>query len=728
MIGQNADAAIAFLNLFRQVADIDGLPSEKQIEFDELVGSVLSPRFPGGLLSYPRQDEATMYYAIAASASEWRKLRPLLIAYAGPTLTSFRGWPEPLQPSLPVEACLLAGGWHIVARLIPGKEQRVVQMTRRSLVRMLEAIEAAPMTTQVAYEPTSRLIARFVDFLNGNNRVEAERILELCRSELRLDALNLLFLRVQLLAHFNDWSGVSEIPEFSSLCYTRKPSAVTNALLEALYQTHLSPIDGENWMERQRTCWRNEVRQFARPLLRLPIPQSCSASALKLFAWDALEAIPRRLDLEEAVLVHRDSIGELAGALDQLDGNVIETTHAEGTPTKALQDDPIAVAQHALANADSTDTLAAIGNALLQFEHLDEDQRQELLRSGPFRSFWQNLNFETGGTSPPIGWIDWLHRLPVPEFVSAFSVLQRAVTEWPASSLVDSVEVAELAKALGAVPDSPPASDRIADAIPLLVSWVVDDPQFPRAAMSPVYETLLYHLVVGGRRASIVYDSAAPLIRALLAIGLPPAQYGALLDDCLELIGAGAGTRNVYWLLDILEETILNTSPAPERRQAFWYAAHARLVPLRTHLSPGQSVAVNKLAASLGWESTEIEAFTIPASGTRMDALRAAMSGTSIAIYSLTESAARQAGQALEAIAPDVKISISSDTGGTAALKSMAQNSDICVVATASAKHAATGFIQQMRPRNKPLLFAAGRGFSSIVRAIEVFLLGSESV
>jgi glycerate-2-kinase len=41
------------------------------------------------------------------------------------------------------------------------------------------------------------------------------------------------------------------------------------------------------------------------------------------------------------------------------------------------------------------------------------------------------------------------------------------------------------------------------------------------------------------------------------------------------------------------------------------------------------------------------------------------------------------------------------------------------VIATSSAKHTATKFIQKNRPKDKTTLFAAGKGSSSIIRALE---------
>jgi len=53
----------------------------------------------------------------------------------------------------------------------------------------------------------------------------------------------------------------------------------------------------------------------------------------------------------------------------------------------------------------------------------------------------------------------------------------------------------------------------------------------------------------------------------------------------------------------------------------------------------------------------------------------------------------------------------------------LAQIVDLMIVATAPAKHAATGLIQRGLPRKKPTVVASGVGISSIIRDIEVHYL-----
>ena len=84
------------------------------------------------------------------------------------------------------------------------------------------------------------------------------------------------------------------------------------------------------------------------------------------------------------------------------------------------------------------------------------------------------------------------------------------------------------------------------------------------------------------------------------------------------------------------------------------------------------------------------------------------LSGKTLSIYSLTESATEaQTAKALSELVPDLKISISNDKVGSPSLKSLARNSDIFVISTSSAKHAATTFIQNNRPKDKITLFSS---------------------
>jgi hypothetical protein len=101
------------------------------------------------------------------------------------------------------------------------------------------------------------------------------------------------------------------------------------------------------------------------------------------------------------------------------------------------------------------------------------------------------------------------------------------------------------------------------------------------------------------------------------------------------------------------------------------------------------------------------------------------LEGKMVALYTLTESAGRQASEALAEAFPSVRIELTSDHVCTPRLKALAHEADLFVVATASAKHAATDCIQRHRAANLRTAYAAGRGATSTLRAVKVSIIGT---
>jgi hypothetical protein len=212
--------------------------------------------------------------------------------------------------------------------------------------------------------------------------------------------------------------------------------------------------------------------------------------------------------------------------------------------------------------------------------------------------------------------------------------------------------------------------------------------------------------------------STGLLAKALLSVGLATDAYKDLLGDVSELMGSGLGADSVYWLLDIVEETLRFPSPDAEARLSFWHSALARIEPLRSRLNALQRASLAELAGTLGWSTETVDAIVSTASP---DNGRAVPSGLRIAIYTLTEAVSRQAKVVLERTLPSAVVDCSAEHGGSRELKAMAENADIFVIVALSAKHAATDFIRSHRGK-RPLLYAQGHGFTSILRCIDEFL------
>jgi hypothetical protein len=93
-----------------------------------------------------------------------------------------------------------------------------------------------------------------------------------------------------------------------------------------------------------------------------------------------------------------------------------------------------------------------------------------------------------------------------------------------------------------------------------------------------------------------------------------------------------------------------------------------------------------------------------------------------VAIYTLTESAGIRAKNTLRMRSPLCKVELSHDKSGNAHLRDLARSADIFVVATSSAKHAATIFIETNRLSKNSLIRPLGKGTSSILKALVDYL------
>ncbi len=372
-------------------------------------------------------------------------------------------------------------------------------------------------------------------------------------------------------------------------------------------------------------------------------------------------------------------------------------------------------ARERLIAGEATESVDVMSAALVALGRLNEAQRVELARAEPFRSALRALEQEAGCTSVPTSWLMWLTRVSDPTFTNALALARMGAEEWPiAGDSVDPVDVASLFDALNKAQSDSLAAERTAQALPYIVAALQRDPLFPNSAMTQIYSSLLTLLALGSGRGTTVYDSSLILVEALLSIGIDAAQYRETAADVDELAGEGFGVRMVYWTLELIESFMRSPAPDAAAREKLVHSVLARLTPLRGRLSCLQQAAVHSLSSEFGWTIDALPA----QQDLGNDGLASRLRGKSIAIYSLVEGASRQAKVALQAISGDIDVQCSADQGGTAQLRALATNSDLFVVAWAAAKHAATDFIRTHRG-DRPLVYAEGKGVSSLLRAVE---------
>ncbi|MET3793443.1 protein DpdD [Aquamicrobium terrae] len=704
MIGPTLDAAGAVLADLVALQPCAGASPDVTVLCADVTRSVIAEAFPGALV--PVIDSAgSMQVNVAASTmSDWRRLKPILLAFAGPTLTGFDGVPEPFDTADPVGTRLMLAAPAVTAIMrLPGDDRSRIAALR-AVLRARDTLARAPELQRLAPVPTSWLLTRFQDYLNVGRRDAAAAVLERLRSEFRLDALNIKFLEVQLLAIFEDWTRIVALPEFRSLCVARRTPATTAFLLEALYRTYIAePFDAEN-VAGTRTAFETLVQPFIQSMLITGAPPGLQAGGWRLLGLEALGS-----GHGDLLSILADRMHELGWIADLLPARV------SATPQAAEVADPIDTAREALIQAEAVDSIDLLTGAMAAIARLSSDELALLRETMPFRPMVQATD-ELASITPPTSWIAWLDRASDPAFTNALDFARRGKDEWEiGASVGDPVAVRALVAALEKVQGDELAGDRTTQALPYLVAWLQRDAEFPRAALSPIYGRLLTLFALGSARGATIYESSQVLVEALLAAGLDQKAYHDLIADIDEIAGDGFGVDMVYWVLGLVESFMNAAAPDASARETFLHRILARIVPIYGRLTRLQRIAVTLLSSELGWPLPVTPATDSPSAD---DDLANRLAGLRIAIYSLSDSSSRQAKSALEEITSAVTVDTNADHGGSVRLRALAENSDIFVITWLSAKHAATEFIRKHRG-SSTLLYAQGRGFSSILRAIE---------
>ncbi|MBS5904539.1 MAG: hypothetical protein KIC89_17850 [Acetobacteraceae bacterium] len=713
----------------------DHVPADAQA----LSRTIEAAWFPGAV--FPARDVggALVFYAAATTPAEWRKLQPLLVAFAGPTLTDFDGAPQRLDPTHPVEQALLAAGVIDAARLRPGRFARGEQAALRALVRLVSLLEGAPDLAMARPEPTARLLAALQDALNAGDLAESWRIHGVLREESRLEAINLLQLEMQILAASSDWGAVRWHDRFETLALAGPSPGTAEALLEAIYWTAAyNPSEGQ---ERSREeVLADPAVEFARLLLP-GAPETTKPAVQRLRdllshapseeagsdvspARAAAAEVPAQgvppEDIRSEDGCWTDSAGGEPGT-DEPEASVFHSTEITSELRLSLKGsveaplDPVARARAAfmtVAGLPPEGNPAADANLIEAVAVLSDEAREDLLRRPMNLALWREILERTGEHRPPQDWSEWVDALAREDF-DAIEVAARGATAWRlANQDLDPAVARALAARIEAIP-SGLAEERYGAAIPYLVQWAQSDPQWPRQSLCSVYLAILVRMALGARRGETTLRSAAGLLEGALRCGLAPAEYRDALDAAEGICIEGLSRTSAYGALEIVE-IVRSFAPADaDRLQAFSLNVVSVLAALANRLTEGQRLALGALATEAGVELGLTEAAAAP------EALAgSSLAGKILGIYTLTEGAGRQAEAMLRTAIPSLVVELNHDYGGSAALAAMVARADLVVVAWASAKHAATEFIKARRG-GRPLVYAAGKGATSIVRAVE---------
>ena len=421
------------------------------------------------------------------------------------------------------------------------------------------------------------------------------------------------------------------------------------------------------------------------------LPENCSDEVVKTFTLEAISCDPPSKDIlhrlnEISVEMPDSSFTRFWNSTK--DSQPIEEVGKERPlgPLPTLLDlvskspNPD-VARTVLITADTIGTLESFGLAINSVEKLSEEDQATLFSTKWIRELKRSIFEALGGSNSAKNWKQWVTLCEEPDFITALQVASQGSQQWSVKDhLSDPQQVNELVEAIEGVTGDL-ALQRLQEALPLLVEWVYGDDSFPNPRLIPLYKTILDLFVLGSSRSANELISAGYLVEALLVCGVDVESYKDLIDAILELTGESSGTRVVDWMLDMVELTIANQTPDDQERQRLWAGVCGKLLPISARLSGMQREVLQLLSGTMGLEN-DSSFNSLVASVETTEQPRSTLSrlsGLKVGIYTLTDSAAKQAAEIIKRYAPGVKVTLNHEHDGSPQLKAFARNADVLV-------------------------------------------------
>ncbi|GIV03598.1 MAG: hypothetical protein KatS3mg015_2428 [Fimbriimonadales bacterium] len=725
--------------------EINQITLEKVREDKDLsrwVDRLLNHQAPTVLPLWPLGSKTIWWHGIARTEPELRQLYDGLQAFLGPTYADLTQARTRVKTDHPIGRLLYQYSQGRVIRF-----QADPAHVRQALNRMFDVWDAQPARANRDTRSPGVLRRAFDVALRTRDALGALEALASLRDTGTLSATNDLFLQVQYLSAFERWDDLLHMEALPDLLALRRPMAVTEALLRAVYYIYLAPALREDDLDTVRTVFREQVMPQYQPLLeasdRMKTPEALLVAAVAAAeAGDAerLGSLAQRLTAE----------GDLGSdLLIRLQEDLATETPVVAPKADAI-DDPLALASEAVKHNEMdkairwlreappsrartvlmlqvavlVQSLEATREALTAFYNLPEADLQTLRQDPLVQRYLERLQPEeserSSGHLPPDSWHAWLDRLLSDPDWSQAEIRRTAelgAYEWSHESLLGDASPEEVAAHLSAIPNH--RIDIFAEVMPKLVATLQDDPAYPNPEFTPIYLALLEHLVFLDAPTLNDVRLYVDMLPSVLVQRLTRKDYAEVIDNVIGMVERLHALPPPTLLLDLVDALVVYPCRDPEARLRAVTVTVNAYERYKDRWSSDEVRFLRQLCRELEQEDLA-QSIIIPSAREYVDPLTL-LDGKYVAIYTLNEKAAQRAEQFIKDVAPKVRIEINHDKVATEALKTMARNADYFIMVTSSAKHAATTYIETYRG-DRPLIRPAGQGSASLLRDLRAYL------
>ena len=691
-----------------------------QGELAELIRVLLSRLADGKRTLLPaRVNDTTRWYGIAGSDRDGRLLMEEMTSWLGPPLCEQADVVEQPEDAVDERAALLAENGILLRSCVVAGWQSEARENVRSLI---DVWTLTPERTLDVPRPVGRVLRHFYEAIAARDRGSATDALEEIRAGGLLSATNLRFLRVELLGHLGTPEQIKTDPLLQDISLLRRPPAVTDHLARAADALYIPPAAEKSEAD---TWWSiaSDIEHAWPGLLAHPSQIRSVHGARCLALTELLADHPRRgvIDSLRSIWIEDGLVGGVVAALEVASERVPEEADLsdgvsailghyqrgefERTLDAAERIEPdrgIATAvMHAALNLG--DSVAA-ARALALVDRLPELDRDALLSQAVEGAFHAQLVERNQGTQIPNDWIDWLQG----EWPDRPDLLNDWSSTWERDETAADGAADMLAgELLDALHDD--RRGRVRNGLPILVRWLVADEGL-RPSSVPLAITI-FDIMLGSDPGRAERRAALDLLSEILHTGCTTDEYriavAAVRDQFVRL-----GPREVDWLTGILDVQLFSAVPDTPLREELFAEALAVAVSWYGRIEDADAIVLRRQ-----FSDADLDFTPAPEDHTDTRDSRRVRAVKRVGIYSLSESAAQNAARWIRDEWPGVDVRLSHAHSNNPELEGLVRGSDVVLMQTSHAKHAATTAIERSIETSR-LVRVNGRGATSLFRGL----------
>jgi len=655
------------------------------------------------MICLPRLDvnKQIWFYLLASSSEQIAEVRGLIFSVLG----SAYSYIDPVVHVKPIdglETALLSKYSSGFVRINVPKslnaDKEKVYWVFNTLNEFVARYHSRPSVTQYRYRPVGRVLRDFFSAASVGDFEQGEACIAELRDKSQVSAQNLLFLEIQLYASANKWQYVTRHPKIEDVVNGRLPRRIVVLILRALtFTTSLPDLVETDSPESVTEILRPFSALFYRDLdIREVEPGD---AVLKVWFIGAMAFGNRR---SESIIDGQLDAGWIkkiriwAGFTDTDSGN--EAIYTLNKLLSAEQNVENLIRLIQLGMESSKEQVVDIVQAIDLYPlNVMEEVRANALLWNILEAFRK----ESAGALIS-GWNEFIDKaLSGEEDDKLRQLAEENSHMWPASSWDEARWNEGLEGQLQ-------NSNLIRNILPILNSW------FEENSIELTSQTELQLMIL--LATDEVYSIAdlnifVDLLSGFLRGSHTDSEYSECLDSLEILWNKVECVKAVPKYLDLIEQLLDLPCANRDTLIDYWNGIQTSLLELWQRLPLHLQILTRQISIEITGTADHLPTDTETDYRDKQDEY-VNLSGKRLAIYTLTEGAAKRAENIIQSMFPDLEIKLNHDKKATDSLVNLAKTSDYFIFASKSAAHQAFYPVTRFR---EDIIYPSGKGSSSMV-------------